>query len=75
MRVRQVAGRFLQRKLPDVDDFSSPAPELAGYVAVAGHVGLAFAVPEGAVGFRSGGALGVVVPAASAVKRQNVRAR
>ena len=75
MRVRQVAGRFLQRKLPDVDDFSSPAPELAGYVAVAGHVGLVFTVREGAVGVRAGVALGADVPIVSAGRRQNVRAR
>ena len=44
--------------LPDADDFPSPAPERAVHAAVAGHVGLAFAVPEGAVGFRPGVALG-----------------
>ena len=50
--------------------FASPAPEPAGDAAVVGYVGLAFAVPEGAVG-----ALGADVPIASAVRRQNVRAR
>ena len=58
-------GRFLQRMLPDADDFPSPAPELAGDAAVVGYVGLAFAVPEGAVGFRAGGALAAAVPKAS----------
>jgi hypothetical protein len=51
--------------LPDADDFPSLPPELAGDAAVAGHVGLAFAVPEGAVGFRAGVALGAAVPEAS----------
>ena len=61
--------------LPDADDFPSPAPKLAGDVTVAGHVGLAFAVPEGAGGVRVAGALAAVMPTASAVKRQNARAR
>ncbi len=61
--------------LPDADDFPSPTVELAGDAAVAGHVALAFTVPESSVGFRSGVALGAVVPMASAVRRQNVRAR
>ena len=61
--------------LPDMDDFPAPAPELAGDAFIAGHVGLAFAVPAGAVGFRAGGALAAVTPIASAVRRQNVRAR
>ena len=51
--------------LPDADDFPSPAPELAGNTAVAGHVGLAFPVPEGAAGFRAGVAFGAAVPEAS----------
>jgi len=68
-------GRFLEGVLPDADDFPSPAPELAGDTAIARHVFLAFAVPKGAVGFRSGVALGADVPIASAVRRQNVRAR
>ena len=59
--------------LPDADDFPSPAPELAGDAAVAGHVGLAFAVPEGAVGVRTGGALGADVPTASAARWWNVK--
>ena len=58
-----------------MDDFPALAIELAGNAAVAGHVGLAFAVPEGAVGVRVAGALAAVMPTASAVKRQNVRAR
>ncbi len=65
----------MESMLPDADDFPSPAPEMPGYAAVAGHVGLAFAVPEGAVGFRSGVALGAAVPAAYDVRRQKVRAR
>ena len=55
-------GGFFEGMLPDADDFPSPAPKLAGDVAVAGHVGLAFPVPEGAVGFRAGVALGAAVP-------------
>ena len=47
----------------------------AGDAFIAGHVGLAFAVPEGAVGFRAGGALAAVMSTASAVKLQNVRDR
>jgi hypothetical protein len=61
--------------LPDADDFPSPTVELAGDAAVAGHVALAFTVPESSVGFRSGVALGAAVLIASAVRRQNVRAR
>ena len=61
--------------MPDADDFPSPAPEPAGDAAVAGHVGLAFAVPEGAVGFRVAGALAAVTPIASAVRRRNIIAR
>ena len=68
-------GGFLEGMLPDGDDFSSPAPELVGDAAVAGHVGLAFAVPDGAVGVRAGGARAAAMPTASAVRRQNVRAR
>ena len=40
--------------LPDADDFPALATELAVHAFVAGHVGLAFAVPEGAVGVRAG---------------------
>ena len=36
--------------------------QVAGDVAVAGHVGLAFAVPKCAVGFGAGIALGTAVP-------------
>ena len=68
-------GGFFEGMLPDADDFPAPAPELAGYVAVAGHVGLVFTVPEGAVGVRAGVALGADVPIVSAGRRQNVRAR
>ena len=48
--------------MPDADDFPALAAELTGDVAVAGHVGLAFAVPEGAVGFRAGVTLRAAVP-------------
>ena len=65
----------MESVLPDADDFPSPAPEPAGDAAVVGYVGLAFAVPEGAVGFRVAGALAAVTPIASAVRRQKVRAR
>jgi len=51
-----------RRQLPDADDYPSPAPELAGDAAVAGHVGLAFAVPELSVGPRAGVTLGAAVP-------------
>ena len=61
--------------LPDADDFPSPAPKLAGDVAVAGHVGLAFADQEVAVGFRAGVALRPDEPIASAGRRQNAKAR
>ena len=61
--------------LPDADDFPSPAPELAGDSLIAGDVVFAFAVPEGAVGVRAGGSLAAAMPIASAVRRQNVRAR
>ena len=60
--VEASVGGFLERMLPDADDFPSPAPEPAGDAAVVGHVGLAFAVPEGAVGFRACVALGAAVP-------------
>ena len=58
-------GRFFEGMLPDADDFPSPAPKLAGDVAIAGYVGLAFAIPEGAVGFRAGVALRTAVPETS----------
>lgn len=48
--------------LPDANDAPALAAELAGDAAVAGHVGHAFAVPESAVGFRAGVALGAAVP-------------
>jgi hypothetical protein len=57
--------------LPDADDFPALAAELAGDAAVAGHVGLAFAVPKGAVGFRSGVALGAAMP--STIRRRKRR--
>ena len=65
----------MESVLPDADDFPSPALDLAGDVAIAGHVGLAFAVPKRAVGFWAGVALGAAVPIASAVRHQMVRAR
>ena len=51
--------------LPNADDFPSPAPELAGNALIAGHVGLAFTVPELSVGLRAGVALGAAVPETS----------
>ena len=45
-------GGFLEGMLPDADDFPSPAPELASNASIAGHVGLAFAVPDSVVGVR-----------------------
>ena len=73
--VEASGGGFLEGMLPDADDFPSLAAELAGDVAVAGHVGLAFAVSEGAVGFRAGVALAAATPTASVVRRQNARDR
>ena len=57
--------------LPDADDFPSPTVELAGDAAVAGHVALAFTVPESSVGFRSGVALGAAMP--STIRRRKRR--
>ena len=68
-------GGFLEGMLPDADDAPALAAELAGDAAVAGHVFFAFTVPEGSIGFGAGVAHGAVVPDASAVRRQNVRAR
>ena len=56
--------------MPDADDLPAFTPQLPVHAFVAGYVGLAFTVPEGAVG-----ALGADVPIASAVRRQKVRAR
>jgi len=55
-------GGFLESVLPDADDLPSPPAELAGHASVAGHVFLAFAVPECAVGFRAGVAPWTSVP-------------
>ena len=57
-------GGFLKNVLPDADDFPSPAPELAGDAAVAGHVVGALFIPKLPVGFRAGVALGAAVPEA-----------
>ena len=65
----------MESMLPDADDFPSPAPEMVVYAAVAGHVGLAFAVPAGAVSFRPGVTLWAVVPTASAATRRNVKSQ
>lgn len=54
-------GGSLEGMLPEADNFPALAVE--------------FAVPEGAVGVRTGGALRADVPIASAVKRRNVRDR
>ena len=59
--------------MPDADDFPSLTAELAADALVPGRVCLAFSVPELSVGLRAGEALGVVVPAASAVTRRRVQ--
>ncbi len=51
--------------LPDADDFPSLPAELAGDAPIAGHVVLAFFIPEGAVGFRTAVALRAAVPETS----------
>ena len=51
--------------LPDAEDFPSLPSELAVDAHIAGHVLFAFAVPEGAVGFRAGVALRAAVPKTS----------
>jgi hypothetical protein len=51
-----------RRQLPDADDFPSLPAELAIDALIAGHVALALFIPEGAVGFRAGVALGAAVP-------------
>ncbi len=61
-------GGFLEGVLPDADDFPSLEAKLTGDAFVASHVGLAFAVPKGAVGFRAGVALGAAVPETSVDK-------
>ena len=61
--------------LPDADDFPSPAPELAGDAFISGHVVLTLFIPELAVGFGAGVALGAAVPAASAAQRRNVKSQ
>jgi hypothetical protein len=58
-------GGFLQSMLPDADDFPSLTAELAVDVPIPSHVLFAFAVPEGAVGFRAGVALGAAMPETS----------
>jgi len=58
-------GVLSERVFPDANDFPALAAELAVDAAVSGRVGLAFAVPKGAVGFRSGVALGAAVPETS----------
>lgn len=66
-------GRFLEGVLPEANGFPSLPAELAVAAFIAGHVVLAFAVPEGSVGFRTGVALRADMPIASAVRRQKVR--
>ena len=63
--VEAIVEGFLEGMLQEADDFPSPAPELAGDAAVAGHVVFALFVPELPVGFRAGVALGAAVPKAS----------
>ena len=59
------AGGFLEGMLPDADDFPSNTPESEIHAAVAGHIGLAFTVPEGAIGFRAGVTLWATGPKTS----------
>jgi hypothetical protein len=61
--------------LPDADDFPALPSELEGDAFIAGQIVFTLFIPEGAVGFRAGVALGAAVPIASAVRRQNVRDR
>ena len=51
--------------LPDADDFPSLLPELAVDAFVPGYVVLTLFIPEGAVGFGAGKALGAAMPEAS----------
>ena len=48
------AERFPEAVLPDADEAPAPLAELAINTFIAGHVVFAFAVPDGAVGFRAG---------------------
>ena len=63
--------RFLEGVLPDADDFPSLPAELAGDAFIAGHVVLPLFIPESAVGFGAGVALGAAVPEASVDKDGN----
>ena len=71
--VEASVGGFLEGMLPDSDDPPAFTPQLPVHALIAGHVGLAFPVPECAVGFRPGVALGTGVPTASAAMRRNVK--
>ena len=51
--------------LSDADDFPALVAELAADAFVAGHVFFAFAVPEGAIGFRAGVTLWATGPKTS----------
>ena len=48
--------------LPDANDAPAPLAELAINTFIAGHVVFAFAVPDGAVGFRAGVMVRATVP-------------
>ncbi len=62
---------FLEGVLPDADDFPSLPAELAVHASVPGHVVGALFIPESAVGFRTGVALGATVPETSVDKDGN----
>jgi hypothetical protein len=68
-------GGFLERVLPDADDFPSLAAELAVDTFVAGHVLLALSIPECAVGFRAGIAPRAPVPKTSINENSNLHFR
>jgi len=55
-------GGFAEGVLPDADDFPSLTSKLTSDAFIAGHVVLPFFIPEGAVGFGPGVALGAAVP-------------
>ena len=60
--VEASVGGFLERMLPDADDFPAFVAELAGDTLVARHVVGVLFVPELSVGFRAGVALRTAVP-------------
>lgn len=54
--------RFLELTFPDGDDFPAEFSEFALMFPIIGNVALEFFVPEGFVGFRSGGVFAAFVP-------------